>query len=86
MQKRVAASVALFENALAFASAAGKQRLVGSALFNLACAYAETDRLPQASEALKRAVQIDPAYKGKARDDDSFRKVRHAPALKWLDD
>ncbi len=86
LQKRSEESVPLFEQALTVARASGAQKTLGSALYNLACAYAEAHKLQQASATLKQAIKIDLGYKKQARDDDSFRKVRGAPPLKWLDE
>jgi tetratricopeptide (TPR) repeat protein len=84
MQGRAAESLPLFEQSLAVAKATGDRKLIGSAEFNLACAYAELGRPADASAALQRAVAIDSKYKQTARGDESIRKVLGAPELEWL--
>jgi hypothetical protein len=72
LQKHTNASVALFEKARAFARGTGKQNILARALYNLACAYAETDKLLRASDALKHAIEID---RVNPRSDGSTRSV-----------
>jgi tetratricopeptide (TPR) repeat protein len=84
LQKRAAESVPLFEAALSIAQKVARPPELASAQYNLACAYAEVGRYAEAALALKAAIKLDPAYEGKARTDDSFRKARGQPQFNWL--
>jgi hypothetical protein len=84
MQGRLAESVPLFETALALARKLTDPTVLGSAQYNLACAYAEVGKFSEAAETLKAAIKIDPKYKKQARTDDSFRKALAEPPFKWL--
>src|SRR5207249_4188979 len=83
MQGRVAESVGLFEKALAVARQSGSDRsVVGSAQYNLACAYAEAGNFRAAAAALGEAIQIDAKYRRQAHTDDSFRKAWDRPEFR----
>ena len=84
LQGRSAESVPAFESALVAAVKSAIPKQVGSAQYNLACAYAEVARFSDAAKTLKRAIEIDAQYEAKARTDNSFRRALGQPQFKWL--